>query len=375
MTTQEKTPLISTRSRRTKRSKHVLVIHGGAGTFSRSGSTPEQRAEYRAALEHALQQGNNVLSQGGEALDAVVAAVSAMEGEIRRRQPIGILKMILDNPLFNAAKGAVFNVAGKVCHQFDAFYTYLLIRFSQNELETSVMLSKPPASHPDLPASRRGLALTLLTRARNPSKLVRALYLQPDLVPHTAMSGATAEDIGASLGEQLVDPSYFFTKKRWREHRLGLGLPEAPYPYPPKEDQTDVPLDQMPTGTVGAVALDVRGCIAALTSTGGKTNKLVGRIGDTPTMGSGFWAEEWKVHGWFHRIFFRKRTAAVGVSGTGDGDVRSCSSMSSPYVDLERIRYAVFHPLCHCFDTRQSYQIPARAFGQGRGACCGRVAS
>jgi L-asparaginase / beta-aspartyl-peptidase len=183
------------------------------------------------------------------------------------------------------------------------------------------MLSKPPASHPHIPASRRGLALTLLTRARNPSQLVRALYLHPELVPHTALSGATAEDIGAGLNEPLVDPSYFFTQKRWKEHRLGLGLPVEPYPYPPKEGEPEIPLDQMPTGTVGAVALDVRGCIAALTSTGGLTNKLVGRIGDTPTMGSGFWAEEWKAHGWFNRIFPRKKVA-VGLSGTGDGDVR-----------------------------------------------------
>lgn len=188
------------------------------------------------------------------------------------------------------------------------------------------MLSKPPATHPHIATSRRGLALTLLTRTRNPSRLVRTLYLHPDLVPHSAMSGATAEDIGASLGEQLVDPSYFFTVNRWREHRQGLGLPEKPYPYPLKDRQMDIPLDQMPTGTVGAVALDVRGCIATLTSTGGKTNKLVGRIGDTPTMGSGFWAEEWKAH-WLSRIFRRKKIA-LGVSGTGDGDVCLWSILS-----------------------------------------------
>ena len=187
----------------------------------------------------------------------------------------------------------------------------------QNELETSVMLSKPPASHAHIPSSRRGLALALLTRTRNPSQLVRALYLHPELVPHATLSGETAEAIGAGLGEQLVDPSYFFTQKRWREHRRGLGLPEEPYPYPPTVDDGDVPLDQMPTGTVGAVALDVRGCIAVLTSTGGKTNKLVGRVGDTPTMGAGFWAEAWQTRRWF----FWKTKRAVGVSGTGDGDV------------------------------------------------------
>ncbi|KAF8585914.1 asparaginase [Ramaria rubella] len=285
MNDQEKYHLLGARTRKNHDTKHVLVIHGGAGTFSRKDSTPESRAAYRAGLLRALQAGNAVLSDGGEALDAAVAAVTELE----------------DNPLFNAGKGAVFNAGGK------------------NELEVSVMLSKPPASHPHIPASRRGLGITLLTRTRNPSQLVRALYLHPELVPHSAMSGSTAENIGAGLGEQLVDPSYFFTEKRWREHRRGLGLPEEPLPYPPAKGEAEQALDQMPTGTVGAVALDVRGCIAALTSTGGKTNKLVGRVGDTPTMGAGFWAEEWKAHGWFRKIF-GKKTRAVGVSGTGDGD-------------------------------------------------------
>ncbi|KIJ49518.1 hypothetical protein M422DRAFT_246599 [Sphaerobolus stellatus SS14] len=282
---QEKTPLLThLKSSLIQGAKYVLVIHGGAGTFSKEGSTPEQREYYRQGLRKALLAGYDILMNGGEALDAVTAAVTAME----------------DNPLFNAGKGAVFNIAGK------------------NELETSIMLSKPPASHPNISETRRGLSLTLLTRAKNPSQLVRALYLQPELVPHTALSGATAEDIGADLGIELVDPSYFFTEKRWREHRRGLGLPEEPIPYARQDGEIDIELDQMPTGTVGAVALDIRGCIAALTSTGGKTNKLVGRIGDTPTMGSGFWAEEWKSKGLFGKIF--KKRVAMGTSGTGDGD-------------------------------------------------------
>lgn len=190
------------------------------------------------------------------------------------------------------------------------------------------MLSKPPSTHPSIPSSRRGLGLTLLTHARNPSHFARSLYVSPSLAPHTFLSGATAESIGESLGEELVDPSYFFTKNRWREHRRGLGLPEEPLPHSDTRstDDDDIPaLDQMPTGTVGAVALDVRGCIAALTSTGGRTNKLAGRIGDTPIIGSGNWAEEWKHRGWvkktWNKIRGRPRHEAIGVSGTGDGDV------------------------------------------------------
>ncbi|KAF9007985.1 asparaginase, partial [Cyathus striatus] len=303
MSSSEKQPLLSPVSSDHSH-KYVLVIHGGAGTMEKEHSTPEQEAAYKAALSNALQAGYRVLHSGGEAMDAVVAAVSVLE----------------DDPLFNAAKGAVFNTDGK------------------NELEVSLMLSKPPASHPDIPSSRRGLGITLLTRARNPSHLARALYLSPSLAPHTFLSGATAEQIGESLGETLVDPSYFYTEHRWREHRRGLGLPEEPLPYP--SNGSTVPLDQLPTGTVGAVALDIRGCIAALTSTGGRTNKLVGRIGDTPLMGGGFWAEKWSSSGWFRKTWDKircRRTHAVGVSGTGDGDyfIRQATAATIAH----RVRY------------------------------------
>ncbi|KAJ7078923.1 asparaginase [Mycena belliarum] len=283
----------STSSKPGPNAHYVLVCHGGAGTMSRAGSTPEQRAAYQTALRTALKAGYKVLSQGGEAMDAVTAAVSSME----------------DDPLFNSGKGAVFNTAGK------------------NELEASLMLSKPPASHPQIPPSRRGVGMTLLAHVRNPSALARALYLAPDALPHTFISGATAESLAAALGEPLVDEGYFYTRNRWLEHRRGLGLPDGPFPYPdPDDEKAGLPLlDLQPTGTVGAVALDVRGCIAALTSTGGRTNKLVGRVGDTPHMGSGFWAEEWPAAaGWvqktWSKIWGLPATHALGVSGTGDGD-------------------------------------------------------
>lgn len=208
------------------------------------------------------------------------------------------------------------------------------------------MLSKPPAAHPAMPTTRRGTSVTLLTRTKNPSHLVRALYLAPSLAPHPMLSGTTAETIGAEhLGIQTVDSSYFWTEARWREHRTGLGLPVEPIPEPHVPDtksefdsdsETEVgsldgikcePIDLMPTGTVGAVALDIQGCIAAVTSTGGRTNKLVGRVGDTPVMGSGFWAEEWQRKGGlfkraWDRLSGKPTQGGVGISGTGDGDVR-----------------------------------------------------
>ncbi|KAF8647072.1 hypothetical protein AX16_006907 [Volvariella volvacea WC 439] len=301
----------------TTKNNFVLVIHGGAGTILREKSTPERQAAFKAALTQALHAGFEVLKDGGEAMDAAVAAVASME----------------DCPLFNAGKGAVFNIAGK------------------NELEASIMLSKPPASHPEIPSSRRGLGLTLLTRARNPSKLARALYLSPTLAPHAFLSGSTAEAISESLGETLVDPSYFFTEHRWKEHRTGLGLPVEPSPNNERIEQddkvvTEAPLDEYPKGTVGAVALDIRGCIAAVTSTGGRTNKLVGRIGDTPLMAAGFWAEEWTyeatglIQNLSNRISGRPQTQTqgVGVSGTGNGDffIRSATAVSIAH----RVRWA-----------------------------------
>jgi beta-aspartyl-peptidase (threonine type) len=196
------------------------------------------------------------------------------------------------------------------------------------------MLSKPPASHPGIPSNRRGFGLTLLTTTRNPARAARALYLNPQLAPHAFLSGLTAESLAESLGEERVDPSYYFTEARWREHRRGLGLPEEPLPNPGSGDEPTENLDQLPTGTVGAVALDARGCISAVTSTGGRTNKLVGRIGDTPHMGSGFWAEQWSMRGFWRRVASKMKgrsiKRSVGVSGTGDGDVSTfhmCSNL------------------------------------------------
>ncbi|KAF8626835.1 hypothetical protein AX15_004666 [Amanita polypyramis BW_CC] len=165
------------------------------------------------------------------------------------------------------------------------------------------------------------------------STLVRVLYstltarlalssdLYPDKGPHAFLSGAKAEALAKSLGEELVDPSYFFTEHRWREHRRGLGLPEEPLPANKLNEDVHTVLDRYPTGTVGAVALDIRGCISVVTSTGGRTNKLVGRIGDTPISGAGFWAEDWKEAD--------GNMQAVGITGTGGGDISRSACLQS----------------------------------------------
>ena len=230
------------------------------------------------------------------------------------------------------------------------------------------MLSKPPASHPDVPSTRQGFALTLLTHTRNPSQLARALYLSPETVPHAMLSGDEAESIGEGLGIERVDPSYFFTEQRWKEHRRGLGLPDEPYPpgQIPGKDEAWESLDQMPMGTVGAVALDCRGCIASVTSTGGKTNKMVGRIGDTPQMGSGFWAEEWKEERLLKKVLNKLRgrgqTRTIGVSGTGDGDVNPL--LHSPFCVRDRGAHdLVFHSVGNMFHDRPTHKIQ-RGIGQ-----------
>lgn len=149
------------------------------------------------------------------------------------------------------------------------------------------------------------------------------------------MSAPAAETLGEVLGIETVDEDYFWTEKRWKEHRRGLGLPEDVPPSKKKRLEAEgdlAPLEELPKGTVGAVALDINGCIASCTSTGGRTNKLPGRIGDTPIMGAGFWAEQWQAGGGFWTSFVRKITGksastyAMGLSGTGDGDVSARSS-------------------------------------------------
>ncbi|KAI4526824.1 N-terminal nucleophile aminohydrolase [Schizophyllum commune Loenen D] len=307
--------------------RYLLVVHGGAGTMTKAGSTPEQRAAYKSTLRRALQAGHEVLSAGGEAMDAVVASVSVLE----------------DCPLFNAGKGAVFNTDGK------------------NELEASITLSKPPAAHSDIPIGRRGIGATLLTHIKNPCQLVRALYLNPSLAPHTFLSAPVAETLGEVLGIETVDEDYFWTEKRWKEHRRGLGLPEDVPPSQKKKLEAEgdlAPLEELPKGTVGAVALDINGCIASCTSTGGRTNKLPGRIGDTPIMGAGFWAEQWQAGGGFWTSFVRKITGksastyAMGLSGTGDGDyfIRQSSGATISHL----VRYAGLSLKDACVKAMQS---------------------
>lgn len=240
--------------------KIAFVIHGGAGTIERGQMTPERERQYREALELAVKTGYKILSGGGTSLDAVEAAIKIME----------------DSPLFNAGKGAVFTNAGT------------------NELDSSIMDGR----------TLKAGAVASLKHIKNPISLARMVMEQS---PHVMMVGEGAEAFAVQHGVQLVDQKYFYTEERWKSLQRQKEA-EQKQSAPPKEKGGGggkrPPSDEDKHGTVGAVALDRDGNLAAGTSTGGLSNKKFGRVGDSPIIGAGTYANN--------------RTC--GISATGDGE-------------------------------------------------------
>ena len=228
----------------------MLVIHGGAGTITRANMSAETEAQYRAALEEALKTGHAILARGGSSLDAVEATVREME----------------DSPLFNAGKGAVFNREGR------------------NELDASIMDGR----------TRGAGSVAAVTIIRNPITAARAVM---EKSKHVMLIGRGAELFAAKAGLDMVDPSYFFTERRWKA--LQKQLMEEQKPQAARELEPDERY-----GTVGAVALDRNGNLAAATSTGGTSKKLAGRVGDAPIIAAGTYADN----------------EGCAVSATGDGE-------------------------------------------------------
>lgn len=222
-----------------------IAIHGGAGVITRSSMSDEDEQSYRAELGRALDAGYAVLDSGGSSLDAVTAAVRILE----------------DSPLFNAGKGAVFNHEGI------------------NELDASIMDGR----------TLQAGAVAGVRHVRNPIDLARLVM---DRSPHVLLSGAGAEEFALEQGIALVPRDYFHTDRRWEQlekARSGERHSAAEIGY---------------FGTVGAVALDRAGNLAAATSTGGMTNKRWGRVGDSPLIGAGNYADN----------------ASCAVSATGSGE-------------------------------------------------------
>lgn len=267
----------------------MLVIHGGAGV-ERKGMTPADEAEARAAMTAALQAGHALLTQGKPAPEAVAAAITALE----------------DSPQFNAGKGAVFTHDGR------------------NELDAAIMDG----------ASGKAGAIAGVHRVRNPILLAKAVM---DHSQHVMMVGDGAEVFAREQGITLVDPSYFRTEKRWQQLQQAL-----------KEDRLGLAHDDLATakhfGTVGALALDSAGRLAAGTSTGGMTDKRYGRVGDSPIIGAGTYAN-----------------AQCAVSGTGWGEfyIRAVAA----YDICARMKYAG-QSLVRAAQTVINRQIPA-AGGDG----------
>jgi len=249
----------------------AIVIHGGAGTMSRKDMTPQMEAEYRAVLKQALEAGYAVLKQGGESLDAVQAAIRVME----------------DSPLFNAGKGSVFTHNGK------------------NEMDAAIMDG----------SSLKAGAVAAVEHIKNPIDLARLVM---DKTPHVLLVGQGAEEFAQSQGMTLMPASYFFTQHRWDELQKALEE-EKKNDAPQASSQHSYPgTAARGYGTVGAVALDRRGQLAAGTSTGGLTNKYYGRVGDSPIIGAGTYAN----------------SQSCGVSGTGTGEFFIRLSLAKSISDL-----------------------------------------
>ncbi len=230
-----------------------LVIHGGAGVMERDVITPDQDREIRAALANALEAGGSVLAAGGSALDAVETAVKKLE----------------DNAHFNAGRGSVFTYQGT------------------NELDAAIMEG----------CERRSGAVAGATSTRNPVSLARAVM---EKSPHVMLSGAGADQFSRDQGLEQAGPEWF-------------GIPERKHQLEQMKAQGSNWFDvDMKYGTVGAVALDAHGHVAAATSTGGITGKRWGRIGDSPIIGAGTYADD--------------RAGAVSATGSGEYFIREAAA-------------------------------------------------
>ncbi len=235
-----------------------FVLHGGAGVIRKGSLTPQREKEYRDKLQEALLAGYKALQDGKSGLDAVEIAIRILE----------------DSPLFNAGKGAVFTNDGK------------------NELDASIMDGKTLAAG----------AVAGLRRVKNPITLARAVM---EKSPHVMMISAGAEAFAAEQKIELVDPKYFWTQPRWD------GLQRMLKEEKEKAKSGAVATNEKPAnrfGTVGAVALDKNGNLAAGTSTGGMTNKKYGRVGDVPIIGAGTYANN--------------ETCAISATGWGEFFIR-----------------------------------------------------
>ncbi len=236
--------------------KFAIAIHGGAGTIKREQLTPDKEFEYTRALTDALAAGYDLLEKGSSATEAVEAAVIELE----------------NNPLFNAGKGSVFSAEGK------------------HEMDAAIMDG----------SNLQAGAVAAVTSVRNPISLAKAVMEQ---TKHVMLCGSGAEQLAKEFHLELEDDEYFFTQQRFDQWQKAKEAGEVVLDHS----------DEKKFGTVGAVALDVEGNLAAGTSTGGMTNKRYGRVGDSPLIGGGTYASD---------------ICAVSCTGDGEFFIRSVAAHS-----------------------------------------------
>lgn len=238
-----------------KKSEFAIVVHGGAGSIKPDNYDNELEYEYKMRLNDALHAGYEILSEGGSSIDAVEAAVKVLE----------------DSPLFNAGKGAVFNSDGI------------------NEMDASIMNGE----------TLEAGAVAGVKTIKNPISAARMVM---EKSPHVLLIGKGAEKFAESNKLEIVSGEYFYTDKRFNDYKKAKSLQEEKR----AESLENVKADKY--GTVGAVALDKNGNLAAATSTGGMTNKMNGRVGDSPIIGAGTYA--------------KNKTCAVSATGHGEYFIR-----------------------------------------------------
>ncbi len=273
------------------RAKPAIVIHGGAGTIPRSEMTDKREAAIRATLKASVQAGYQALLEGASSTNAVAAAINVME----------------DSPLFNAGKGAVYNAAGN------------------HEMDASIMEG----------AGLNAGAVASVTNIRNPINLALKVMAESE---HVMLMGEGAEEFARQHGFEMIDQAYFHTDFRWQQLQR-IKAKETAHQQPSTEDQHDQWFS-----TVGAVALDRHGNLAAGTSTGGTSNKRWGRVGDSPIIGAGTYANN--------------NSCAVSATGHGEFFIR--------YVVAYNIcnRVELGTPLAEAADTVVN-DILVKAEGEG----------
>jgi len=279
----------------------AIVIHGGAGSMSRDKISPELDAGYRKALSEALETGKKILSDGGSALDAVEQTIRVLE----------------DNPLFNAGKGAVFTHEGK------------------NELDAAIM-----------DGSNLGAgSVACVTDIRNPISAARKVMTNS---PHVMLTGAGASQFARVQGLEIVPPSYFYTDRQFNELREII-----------KKEKN---------GTVGCCALDKNGNLAAGTSTGGMVNKKYNRVGDAPIIGAGTYANNntCAVSATGHGEFFIRWTVAHDISALMEYKNLSLKEASELVVNDKLVRAGGSGGVI-CVDKNGNISMPFNSEGMIRG--------